>query len=149
MSSETPVVRKINWSETNFVNLPISVNNIYNSDAILRPVDGINEKRFSKSFKWIRVSCFNEAMKDGWYFSLTLFLRKKSAALVSHRGTNNLSNETSFQISNKLESLVTFIKESNPNCHVALSSSITILDNGKVALTIKRLSSSFLDSARY
>ena len=29
----------------------MSVNNIYNSDTNLRPVDGINEKRLSKSFK--------------------------------------------------------------------------------------------------
>ena len=43
----------------------MSVNNIYNSNAHLRPANDTNQKRFSKSFKCIRFSCFSEAMKDG------------------------------------------------------------------------------------
>ena len=58
-----------------------------------------------------------------------------------HVGTNNSSNETSFQIYDKLLNLVHFIKENNPNCHVVLSSPIDRLDDGKAALTIKRLNS--------
>ena len=68
-------------------------------------------------------------------------LRKKPATLVLHVGTNNLSNETSFQIYDKLLNLVHFIKENNPNCQVVLSSPIDRLDDGKAALTIKRLDS--------
>ena len=69
-------------------------------------------------------------------------LRKKPTALVFHVGTNNSSNETSFQIYDKLLNLVHFVKENNLNCHVVLSSPIDRLDDGKVALTIKRLNSS-------
>ena len=39
-----------------------------------------------------------------------------------------------------------FIKENNPNCHVLLSSPIDRLDDGKAALTIKRLNCLLLDS---
>ena len=39
------------------------------------------------------------------------------------------------------------VKENNPNCHVVLSSSIDRLDDGKAALTIKRLNGSFLNSS--
>ena len=45
-------------------------------------------------------------------------------------GTNNLSNETSLQIYDKLLNLVHFVKENNPNFHVALTSPIDRLDNG-------------------
>ena len=68
-------------------------------------------------------------------------LRKKPTTLVFHVGTNNSSNETSFQIYDKLLNLVHFVKENNLNCHVVLSSPIDRLDDGKVALTIKRLNS--------
>ena len=72
-------------------------------------------------------------------------LRKKPTALVFHVGTNNSSNETSFQIYDKLLNLVHFVKENNLNCHVVLSSPIDRLDDGKVALTIKGLNSLLLE----
>ena len=40
-----------------------------------------------------------------------------------------------------------FIKENNPNCHVVLSSPIDRLDDGKTALTIKRVNCLLLDSS--
>ena len=55
-------------------------------------------------------------------------------------GTNNSSNEISFQIYDKLLNLVHLIKENNPNCHV-MSSPIDRLHDGKAALTVKRLNS--------
>ena len=80
------------------------------------------------------------------YFNLISLLRKKPAALVIHMGTNNPLNETSFQIYDKLLNLVHFIRENNPNCHVVLSSPIVRLDDGKAALTIKRLNSLLSES---
>ena len=61
-------------------------------------------------------------------------------------GANNLSNET-FQIDDKLLNLVHFIKENNPNCHVVLSSTVDRLDDGKAALTVKRLNSLLSESS--
>ena len=81
------------------------------------------------------------------YFNLIPLLRKKLAALVLHVGTNNSSNETSFQIYDKLLNLVDFIKENNLNCHVMLSSPIDRLDDGKSGLTIKRLNSLLSESS--
>ena len=81
------------------------------------------------------------------YFNLIPLLRKKTAALVLHVGTNNLSNKTSFHIYDKLLNLVHFIEENNPNCHVVLSSPIDRLDGGKAALTIKRLNSLLSESS--
>ena len=81
------------------------------------------------------------------YFNLIPLLRKKTAALVLHVGTNNLSNKTSFHIYDKLLNLVHFIEENNPNCHVVLSSPIDRLDDGKAALTIKRLNSLLSESS--
>ena len=75
------------------------------------------------------------------HFNLIPLLRRKPAALVLHVGTNNSLNKTSFQIYDKLLNLVQFIKEKNPNCHVVLSSRMDRLDDGKAALTIKRLNS--------
>ena len=75
------------------------------------------------------------------HFNLIPLLRKKPAVLVLHVGTNNSPNETSFEIYDKLLNLVHFVKENNPNCHVVLSSPIDRIDNGKAALTIKRLNS--------
>ena len=80
------------------------------------------------------------------YFNLIPLIREKPATLVLHVGTNNSSNETSFQIYNKLSNLVYFIKENNPNCHVVLSSPINRLGDGKAALIIKRLNSLLSES---
>ena len=109
-------------------------------------INGINEKRFSTNFKSVQVRCFSGATIDDIQFNLIPSLRKKSAALVLHIGTNNSPNETSYQIYNKLLNLLHFIKENNPNCHVLLSSPIDRLDDGKAALTIKRLNCLLLDS---
>ena len=109
-------------------------------------INGINEKRFSTNFKSVQVRCFSGATIDDMQFNLIPSLRKKSAALVLHIGTNNSPNETSYQIYNKLLNLLHFIKENNPNCHVLLSSPIDRLDDGKAALTIKRLNCLLLDS---
>ena len=40
----------------------------------------------------------------------------------------------------------TLLKKNNPNCHVVLSSPIERLDEGKAALTIKRLNSLLSES---
>ena len=130
----------------------MSVNNVYNFDAHPWPkntiliagdsmINGINEKSISTNFKSVKVKCFSGATKDDMYFNLIPLLRKKPAALVLHVGTNNLSHVTSFQIYDKLLNLVHFIKENNPNCHAVLSSPIDRLDDGKAALTTKRLNS--------
>ena len=104
-------------------------------------INGINGTRISTNFKSVNVRCFSGAMIDDMYFNLIKLVRKKPAALVLHVGTNNSSNETSFQIYDKLLNLVYVIKENNPNCHVVLSLPIDRLDEGKAALTIKRLNS--------
>ena len=109
-------------------------------------INGINEKRLSINFKSVKVRCFSGATIDDMQFNLIPFLRKKPAALVLHIGTNNLPNETSYQIYNKLLNLLHVIKENNPNCHVLLSSPVDRLDDGKAALTIKRLNCLLLDS---
>ena len=110
-------------------------------------INRINEKRISTNFKSVKVRCFSGATIDGMYLILIPLLRKKSAALVLHVGTNNSSNETSFQIYDKLLNLAHLIKENNPNCHVVLSSPIDRLDDGKAALTIKRLNSLLSESS--
>ena len=110
-------------------------------------INGINKKRISTNFKSVKVRCFSGATIDDMYFNLIPLLRKKPAALVLHVGTNNSSNETSFQIYDKLLNLVHFVKENDPNCHVVLSSPIDRLDDGKAALTIKRLNSLLLESS--
>ena len=161
-TTDTTVEHKINapdnssGNNANFSNPLISVNNVYNFDAHPRPkntiliagdsmINGINEKHIFSNFKSVKVRCFSGATIDDMYFDLIPLLRKKPAALVLHVGTNNLSNET-FQIYDKLLNLVHFIKENNPNCHVVLSSPIDRLDDGKSALTIKRLNSLLSES---
>ena len=125
----------------------MSVNNVYNFDAHPWPkntiliagdsmINGINEKRISTNFKSVKVRCFSGATIDDMYFNLIPLLRKKPAALVLHVGTNNSSNETSFQIYDKLLNLVHFVKENNPNFHVVLPSPIDRLDDVKATLTI-------------
>ena len=74
-------------------------------------------------------------------------VQKKPATLALHVGINNSSNETSFQIYDKLLNLFHFVRENNPNCHVALPSSIDRLDDEKAALTIKRLNSLLSESS--
>ena len=106
----------------------MSINNIYNFDAhplvhilfmhiILIAgdpmINGINEKRISTNFKSVKVKFFSGATIDDMDFDLILLLRKKPAVLVLHVGTNNSSNETSFQIYDKLLSLVHILKENN------------------------------------
>ena len=104
----------------------MSVNNIYNCDAhaplkntVLiagdSMINGINEKRFSTNIKSVKVRYFSGATIDDMYFSLILLLREKLTALVLHVGTDNSTNETSFQIYDILPNLVHFIKENNPN----------------------------------
>ena len=130
---------------------------IYNSDAHPWPkntiliaggsmINGINEKRISTNFKSVKVKFFSGAMIEDMYFNLIPLIRKKPATLVLHAGTNNSSNEASFQIYNKLLNLVYFIKENNLNCHVVLSSPINRLDDGKAVLIIKRLNSLLSES---
>ena len=163
-TTDTTVEQKIkapdnsSGSNANFSNPLMSVNNVYNFDAHPWPkntiliardsmVNGINEKRISTNFKSVKVRCFSGAAIDDMYFNLIPLLRKKPAALVLHVGTNNSSNETSFQISDKLLNLIHFIKENNPNCHVLLSSPIDGLDDEKAALTIKILNSLLSESS--
>ena len=163
-SSETKVEQKINapdnssGNNTKVPNPLLSVNNVYNFDAhpwpkntILKTgdsmINGINEKRISTNFKFVKVRCFSGATLDDMYFNPIPLLRKKPAALVLHVGTNNSSNETSFQIYDKPLNLDHFIKENNPNSHVVLSSPIDTLDNGKAVLTIKRLNNLLPESS--
>ena len=163
-SSETTAEQKINAPDNSsrnnadFPNPLMSVNNVYNFDAHPWPkntiliagdsmINGINEKRISTNFKSVKVRCFSGATIDDMYFNLIPLLRKKPAALVLHVGTNNSSNETSFQIYDKLLNQVHFIKENNPNCHVVMSSPIGRFDDGKVVLIIKRLNSLLSESS--
>ena len=81
------------------------------------------------------------------YFNPIPLLRKKTACLVLLVGTNNSSNETSFQIYNKLLNLIHFIKENNPNCHVVLSLAVHRFDDGIAALTVKRLNNLLSESS--
>ena len=143
-SSGIAVEQKINAPSGNNANFPnplISVNNVHNFDAhpwprntILIPrdsmINGINEKGILTNFKSFKFRCFSGATIDDMYFNLIPLLKRKPAALVLHVGTNNLSNETSLQIYDKLLNLVHFVKENNPNFHVALTSPIDRLDNG-------------------
>ena len=163
-TTDTTVEQKINAPDNssgknaNFSNPHMSVNNVYNVDAHPWPkktiliagdsmINGINEKRISTHFKSVKVRCFSGATIDNMYFNLIPLLRKKPVALVLHVGTNNSSNETSFQIYDKLLNLVHFIKENNPNCHVVLSSPIDRFDDGIASLTIKRLNSLLSESS--
>ena len=118
----------------------MSVNNVYNFDAHPWPkntiliagnsiINGINEKHISINFKSIKVRCFSGETIDDMYFNLIPMLRQKPARLDLHVGTNNSTNERSFQIYDKLLNLVHFTKENNPNCHVVLSSPINRLDD--------------------
>ena len=131
--------------------------NVYNFDAHLWPkntiliagdsmINGINEKCISANLKSVKVRCFSRATIDDMYFNLIPLLRKKTP-LVLHVGTNNSLNKISFQIYDKLLNLVHFIKENKPNCHFVLSSKMDRLDDGKVALTIKRLNSLLSESS--
>ena len=144
---ETTVEEKINaldntsGNNANFPNCLMSVKNIYNFDAHPWPknmiliagdsmIYGMNEKHISINFKSVKIRCFSGATIGDMYFNLPT-VGKKPAALVLHMGTNNSSNETLFQIYDKLLNLVHFIKENNSNCHVVLSSPINRLDYGK------------------
>ena len=125
--SETIAEQKINapdnssGNNANFPNPLMSVNNVYNFDKHPWPkntiliagdsmINGISKKRISTNFKSVKVRCFSGATKDGMYFNLIPLLKKKPSALVLHVGTNNSSNETSFQIYDKLLNLVHFVK---------------------------------------
>ena len=99
-------------------------------------INGINKKCFSKTFKTVKVSCFSGSKIDYIYLNLIPLLRKNSATLVLHVGTNNLPNEIPFQIHDKLLDVVHTIKKT-PNCHVVSSSLINRLDDGKGAVTIR------------
>ena len=151
-SSETPAKQKINapdnskGNNANFPNPHMSVNNVYNFDAHLwskntiliagtSMIDGINKKRISTNFKSIKVRSFSGGTIDDMFFELTPLLRKKPAALDLNVDTNNLSNETSFQIDDKLLNFVHFVKENNANCHVVLSSqSIDLMMERQISL---------------
>ena len=125
-SSETTVEQNIkvpdNSSGANFPNPLMSVKNVYNFDAHPWPkktiliaedsmINGINEKRISTNFKSVKVRCFSGATIDDMYFNLIPLLRKKPATLVLHMGTNNSSNETSFQIYDKMLNWSTLLKK--------------------------------------
>ena len=163
-SSETTVEQKINAPDkssrnnANFLNPLMSVNNVYNFDIHPWPkntiliardsmINGINKKRISTNFKSVKVRYVNGVTIDDMYFNLIPLLRKKPATLVLHVDTNNSSNETSFQIYDKLLNLVHFITENDPNFHVVLSSAINRLDDdGKAALTLMRLNNLLSES---
>ena len=125
-TTDTTVEQKIdapgnsNGNNANFSNPLMPVSNVYNFDAHPWPkntiliagdsmINGINEKRISTNFKSVKVRYFSGATIDDIYFNIIPLLRKKSAAFVLHVGTNNSSNETSFQIYDKLLNLIHFI----------------------------------------
>ena len=152
-TTDTTVEQKINapdsssGNNTNFSNPLMSVNNVYNVDAHPWPkntiliagdsmINGINEKRISTNFKSVKVRCFSGATIGDMYFNLIPLLRNKPTTLVLHVGANNSSNETSFQIYNKLLNLVHFIKENNltiKRLNSLLSeTSLDIIDNSNI-----------------
>ena len=109
-------------------------------------ISGMDEKDISTNFKLVKIRCFSGATVDEMYLNLILLLRKKTVALVSHVNIKYSSNQT-FQIYDKLLNLVHFINENNPNDHVVCCSPIDRLDDGKAALTIKRLNSLLSESS--
>ena len=130
----------------NFPNPRISVNNVYNCDAFPWPkntvligrvskINDINKKSFSTAFRSVKVRSFSDATIDDMYDNLISLL---TASLVLHMGTNKSPNEASFQIYDKLLTLVHFIKETT-NCHTVLPLPIDRLDDVKATLTIRRL----------
>ena len=95
----------------------VEINNVYNFDAHPWPkntiliagdsmINGINKKCISTNFKSVKVRCFRGVTIDDMYFNLISLLRKKLVVLVLHLGTNNSSNETLFEIYDKMLSLV-------------------------------------------
>ena len=74
-------------------------------------INEINEKRISINFKSVKVRGFSRATIDDTYFNLFPLLRKRPATLVLHEGTNNSSNETLFQIYDKLLIWFTLLKK--------------------------------------
>ena len=62
----------------------------------------------------------------------------RPVTLILQEATNNLPNEKSFQIFDKLIELAFFISENNPKTMVYCLHPIDSLDDGKVSFTIKR-----------
>ena len=106
-----------NLSGASFPNPLMSVKNVFNFDAHSWPkntiliagdsmINSINVKRFSTHFKSVKARFFSSTTIDNMGFNPISFLRKKPAVLVLHVATNNSTNETWFQIYNKLLDLV-------------------------------------------
>ena len=74
-------------------------------------INGIKEKRIFTNIKSVKVRCFRGATIDDMHFNPITLLRKKTATFVLHVGTNNSSNETSFQVYDKLLNLVHLLKK--------------------------------------
>ena len=82
-----------------------------------------------------------EKMHD---YLLKPLLKKVPGTIVLHIKTNNCVNESPNNVLNKILSLKECIKKGLPECKSIILNIVERLDNGKAALSVKRLNENLL-----
>ena len=77
-------------------------------------------------------------------YLLKPLLKKVLGTIVLHISTNNCVNESLNNVLNKILSLKQCIKKSLPECKTIISNIVERLENGKAALSVKRLNENLL-----
>ena len=78
-------------------------------------------------------------LAEDMFENLKPLMRKKPSMLILHMGTNNTVSESSKVILEKIKSLISHIKISNPEGRIIISQPVRRTDNGKATLTLNNL----------
>ena len=93
---------------------------------------GIEERIISKRGRKVKAKNFPGATIDDMYDYIKPLLKKCPDNIILHVGTNNMINEPSKMVFDKLLNLKKFIEHTLPESNVVISNSITRMKNGKL-----------------
>ena len=111
-------------------------------DSILA---GIDENRLSTGKHKVKVRYFPGARTDDMYDYMKPLLRKLPDYIILHIGTNDVVNNTSREILDKILKLKTYIQKKLPRCQTTISTPVKRHFHGKASLTISHLRKKFKD----
>ena len=99
-------------------------------------VSGIEENRISRQWRKVKAKSFPGATIEDMYDYIKPLLKECTKNIILHIRTNNIINETSRIVLNKLLSLKAFVEKALPDCNVCISNLTLRTDDVKPHLQL-------------
>ena len=105
---------------------------------------GIDENRLKTGKHKVKVRDFPSARTGDMYDCMKPLLQKFPDYIILHIGTNDVLDNTSREILDKIVKLKTYIQNELRKCKITISTPIKQHDHEKASLTISHLSKTFI-----